>query len=328
MKKRCVFSMFCLVIIPFFLIASSVSAGEYKYPELPEKLTIGVLQIYTLPGDTDENIEKNINEMSRLIDEAVTGGAKIVVMPEYWAFGYVTKERLNEIAEPIPKGKLSSFLTKKAKEHGVYVVGGTLCEKGEGDKIYNTNLFIGPDGEIISTHRKVNLYSPLGEHLLFEAGDKFTVKKTSFGNAGVMICYDGDFPETPRLLKLMGAHIIFHVSAYETPCESWWTTLYNAHAMTNAVWLVQCCSVGDFSDGHIHTFGMSRVLAPNGEVVAKATYYPPKTPPEQMKSEVLLATIDYRGGLEKGRAEFESLTFDRRPDLYGPLTNPTWFQIK
>jgi predicted amidohydrolase len=306
-----------------FCDTPAVAAQEYKYPELPEKLTIGVCQIHLLRGDGpngDVNIDRNIREMSRLIDEAVARGAGIVVVPEYWAFGYVDKETLHKIAEPVPGGKLTSFMRNKAKEHRVHLVGGTVIEKGEGGRIHNTNIFIGPDGDILSTHRKAHLYTPLGEHLVFSAGDKFGITKTPWGNAGIMICYDGDFPEVPRLLKLMGAHILFELAAYETPCESWWTDLYKAHAMTNAVWLVQACDVGKCMDDKVHLFGKSRILSPNGKVVAEATYYPPDTPVEKMESEVLLVTIDYQKGLEKGRKKLQCLTNDRRPDLYGPLT--------
>ena len=62
-----------------------------------------------------------------------------------------------------------------------------VIEKGEGDKIYNTNIFIDPNGNILSTHRKAHLYTPLDEHLVFSSGNKFTVTKTPWGNIGIMI---------------------------------------------------------------------------------------------------------------------------------------------
>jgi predicted amidohydrolase len=289
--------------------------------QLPEKLTIGLVQIKSLPGDTDKNIEANVLSMSQLIDVAVAGGAEVVIIPEYWPFGFQTFERLNEIAEPVPAGRLSTFLIEKAKQHHIYLVGGTICERGEQGGLYNSNLFLSPDGSILGKRSKVNLYSQLGEDTIFTPGDGFSLCKTSFGNAAVMICYEGDFPETPRLLRLMGAHILFLVAAYESPLENWWQTLYNAHALTNAVWVIQVGLVGKFEwmGAQVHSFGMSRIIAPTGEIIATATHYPADTPLEDMSSEVKVVTLDYRKLLEIGRANQGCLTLDRRPDLYGGL---------
>jgi predicted amidohydrolase len=303
---------------------NGVSMTTNDISGLPEKLTVGLLQIKSLPGSSDANIDANIAEMSRLIDVAAAGGAELVILPEYWPFGFQTFKRLNEIAEPVPGGHLSTFLIEAARQYKLYLAGGTICERGKDGHLYNTNLFISPQGLILSKHSKANLYSQLGEDTIFKAGGEFSVSKTDFGNVGVMICYEGDFPETPRALKLMGAHILLHVAAYESPLENWWQTLYDAHALTNATWLIQVGLVGNFEwmGSEVHSFGMSRVIAPTGEVIASATHYPAGTPFEQMKSEVKVVTLDYRRMLEIARANQECLTIDRRPDLYGALVQP------
>jgi predicted amidohydrolase len=69
----------------------------------------------------------------------------------------------------------------------------------------------------------------------------------------------------------------------------------------------------------VHSFGMSRIIAPTGEIIATATHYPADTPLEDMSSEVKVVTLDYRKLLEIGRANQGCLTLDRRPDLYGGL---------
>jgi len=302
-----------------------------NYSNVAEKFTIGICQIHLLKGDGpdgDKNIERNIDEMSRLIDQAVEEGAELLVLPEYWAYGYIDHDTLRRIAEPVPGGKLTSFLIKKAKQHKVYINGGTVPEKIDGRKVGNTNLLIGPDGEILSKYSKVHLYTPLDEHLIFASGDSFKVTKTPWGNFGTLICFDGDFPEDWRIMKLMGANMIFEVACYESPLEGWWTDLYKANAMTNNLWLCQVCAVGKNTFPHdVNLFGMSRIVAPNGRVVAQATYYPAETPIEEMKSEVLTVTVNLREELEKSSAA-ECITTERRPDFYGPLTVPSWFQAK
>jgi nitrilase len=292
--------------------------------ELPERLLVGLVQMKALPGDTDENISANMIEMSRLIDEAAAGGAEVIVLPEYWPFGFLPADRLNAIAEEVPGGRLSTFLIEKAQQHRVYLIGGTICEQDGQGRLYNSNLFIAPDGEVVNKRSKVNLYSQLGEDKVFAPGNSFSVCKTRFGNAAVMICYEGDFPETPRLLRLMGAHIVFHIAAYESPLENWWQKLYDAHTLTNAIWLIQVGLVGNYEwmGEKIHCFGLSRVVAPTGDIIASATHYPVGTPFEAMKSEVLLVSLDYRSKLETARSAQDCLTIDRRPDLYGPLVLP------
>ncbi len=292
--------------------------------DLPATLTLGLVQSVARPGTTDEAISGNVLEMGHLVDEAARRGAEVVILPEYWPFGFIPAERLHAVAEPVPSGPLSTFLTEKAKQHHVFVCGGTICERGSRDEIYNTNLLIDPRGQLIGRHSKVNLYSPLGEHQLFAAGHDFSVVQTAFGNVGVMTCYDGDFPETSRLLRLRGAHILLQVAAYESPLESWWQILYEAHALANSVWLVQVGLAGNYQwlGADVHCFGMSRVVAPTGSVVDAATYYPAQTPQEQMHSEVKVVRLDYRQALIQARAQQDCLIFDRRPDLYAQLAEP------
>jgi len=292
--------------------------------DLPETLAVGLAQSVARPGTTDDAIRQNVLEMGQLIDEAARRGAEVVILPEYWPFGFIPADRLHAIAETVPSGPLSSFLIEKARQHHIYVCGGTICERGSGGKIYNTDLLIDPRGHLIGRHPKVNLYSPLGEDRLFTAGDDFSVVQTAFGNVGVLTCYDGDFPETSRLLRLKGAHIIFQVAAYESPLENWWQVLYAAQALANSVWLIQVGLAGNYQwfGADVHCFGMSRVVAPTGEVVDSATYYPANTPQEQMQSEVKVVRLDYRRALIRARTQQDCLIFDRRPDLYAALAAP------
>jgi predicted amidohydrolase len=275
--------------------------------KVSEKLTLGICQIHILRGDGpegDKNIARNINEMSELIDEAAAKGAELVVLPEYWACGCIDRDTLQRIAELIPGGRFASFLIEKAKQHNIYINGGSVPEKLDGGRIGNTNIFIDPNGNILSKYSKVHLYSPLSEHLAFTPGDSFKVTNTPWGNFGTLICFDGDFPEDWRIMKLMGADMVFEVACYESPCETWWTDLYKAHAITNTLWICQVCAVGKCTfPTDVNFFGMSRIVAPNGRVVAEGTYYPPETPLNKMKSEVLTVTVNLREELEKASAQ-------------------------
>src|SRR5512135_1627416 len=88
--------------------------------DLPETLTLGLVQSVARPGTTDEAIGHNVLEMGELIDEAARRGAEVVILPEYWPFGFIPAERLHAIAEPVPSGPLSTCLVDKARQHHIH----------------------------------------------------------------------------------------------------------------------------------------------------------------------------------------------------------------
>ena len=116
----------------------------------------------------------------------------------------------------------------------------------------------------------------------------------------------------------MGADIVFHISAYESPCENWWEKFYPAAALQNVVWAVLCNTVGDtVLDGKpLHLFGRSRIIAPDGEIVAEAPYVP-----QGVKSDsyLLVTTIQAKRRLDEARTKFGNFVKDRRPEVYGAL---------
>jgi len=225
---------------------------------------------------------------------------------------------MHKFKQPIP-GEYTDFLAEKAREHSFYVVAG-MPERGQRRAMHNSAVLISDKGQLLAKHRKVHLYTPLGENKTWTAGDRFTVVDTKIGRIGLLICYDGDFPESWRTNALMGAELVFHISAYESPCESWWERFYPAAALQNILWAVLCNNVGDtVSDGRpVHFFGRSRIIAPNGETHAEA---PNVSPGERGESFLLVDRLDAKRQLEETRRNLKNLVVDRRPELYGMLTN-------
>ena len=109
-----------------------------------------------------------------------------------------------EVAEPVP-GPSTEYFGKLARKHGLYIVAG-LYERA-GSLVYNVAVLIGPDGDVAGVYRKVTL--PTGEVERGVApGDDYPVFDTSLGRIGMMVCYDGFFPEVARELANRGAEII------------------------------------------------------------------------------------------------------------------------
>lgn len=138
-----------------------------------------------------------------LIADAARQKADLVVLPETLTY-YGTGLSMVECAEPIP-GPSTEYFGSLAKKHDLYVVAGLL----ERDRhlVYNVAVLIGPDGKIVGKYRKVCL--PRGEiDAGLQPGNEYPVFDTRFGKVGMMVCYDGFFPEVARQLSNRGAEVI------------------------------------------------------------------------------------------------------------------------
>lgn len=150
-----------------------------------------------------KSAEANRQAYVKFIEEAARQKADLVVLGETLTYVSAGKTYA-EAAEPIP-GPSTAFFGQLAKKHGLYLVPGLLERSGH--LVYNVSVLIGPDGEIVGKYRKVTL--PDGEWKGGVApGRDYPVFDTRFGKVGMMICYDGFFPEVARQLTLNGAEVI------------------------------------------------------------------------------------------------------------------------
>lgn len=137
-----------------------------------------------------------------LIEAAAKQRVDFLVLPE--VLTYAGGSTYAECAEPIP-GPSTVFFGKLAKQHNLHLVPG-LIER-DGHLIYNVAVLIGPDGNLIGKYRKVCL--PRGEiEGGIQPGHEYPVFDTKLGKVGMMVCYDGFFPEVARELSNRGAEVI------------------------------------------------------------------------------------------------------------------------
>lgn len=138
-----------------------------------------------------------------LIARAGAQKADLIVLGETLTYAWLGK-KMHECAEPIP-GPSTQYFGELASKHNLYIVAG-LIER-EGHLIYNTAALLGPDGQLAGKYRKVAL--PRSE---IDAGvcpgHDYPVFDTRFGKLGMMVCYDGFFPEVARELTNRGAEVI------------------------------------------------------------------------------------------------------------------------
>jgi len=181
-----------------------------------------------------------------------------------------------------------------------------LSEKARAT-IYNTAVFIGPDG-LIGKYRKMYLptHSVFEEKRHFRSGNQIAVFDTPLGKIGLCICYDIFFPEVARMVRLQGAELIVCISASPAVRRSYFEILTAARAIENTAFLAYVNLVG-VEDG-LQFWGGSRLVSPTGDLLAKAKYD---------EEDFVLCDVRY-SDLRSAEAFIPTLR-DLRPELFDQL---------
>lgn len=223
------------------------------------------VQIFIEPNNIKANIDKTCEWLIKAKKEH---GAELVVFPEDVTTGFAPNmpiEEFYEILEPIPGDSIKP-VQKLAKELGVHVVL-PLYERGEvKNTIYNSSILIDDKGEILANYRKTHPFPT--EREWTTPGNEVVVVDTKLGKIGMVICYDGDFPELSRVCALKGAEIITRPSALMRSFEIWELT-NKARAYDNHVYILAPNAVGADAAGN-HFFGSSMIVNPIGQTIALA----------------------------------------------------------
>jgi predicted amidohydrolase len=227
------------------------------------------VQIAITPNDVQANIDKGITWLKRAVAEY---GAELVVFPETVTTGYETDlapEDLWDLVDEAP-GRITGAIQAAAKELEVYVVWPSYRRGGKRGEVYNSAILIGPDGEIAGIYDKTHP-APWERREgggWVKMGNRADVFKTKLGNIGMMICYDGDFPELARLLAVKGAEVIIRASAFQRSYDIWYIT-NSARAYDNHVYVVASNLVGPDARGN-YGFGHSMIVNPIAWRLAQA----------------------------------------------------------
>lgn len=220
----------------------------------PPSRVVKVVAVHMLPREGREPLEKP-KLFAPLIEEAGRQKVDLVVLPETLTY-YGTGKPMHECAEPVP-GPSTQYFGGLAKKHHLHIVAGLL--ERDGRAVYNVAALIGPDGNLIGKYRKVTL--PRGEITEgITPGNEYPVFDTSIGKVGMMICYDGFFPEVARALSVNGAEII------AWPVWGCNPKLASARACENHVYVVSSTYTDPKNDWMI-----SGIYDHYGDVLAKAT---------------------------------------------------------
>jgi predicted amidohydrolase len=272
-------------------------------------LQVGIAQWLAAPGEPKRNLQVALD----MIDLASARGVELLVLPELWPCGYdpaTLPDDARQAAEP-RDGPRRERLAAAARTAHLWLVAGSVPELDEGGDLYNTALVFNPEGDLVTWHRQAHLYPPTMESTIFRPGDRLTTfEDPALGVVGVVVHFDGDFPEVARTLALRGARLVVAPSAYEVEGATTWDVLYPALALANSQWWIQANQCGAHATTTL--LGASRIVAPTGTVVVEATRAVPGCthPPELLVQRIDLHLAYQKDGigtlLEEGR----------RPQLY------------
>ena len=238
---------------------------------------LGSFNMALLQLDTQDDKAANLKRIGEMIDEAAGKRAQFVCMPEMANYIGIGDGPFQN-AEDVPGGPTADLFRDKAKQHGIWIHGGSIPERIPGEKrVYNTTVVFNPKGEIVAKYRKIHLYDinvkngiSFMESDTIKAGDDIVNFDSEFGPMGLAICYDIRFPEIYRLLTLRGAKLIFNPAEFNIfTGKDHWECLVRARAIENVCYMV---APGQFGPKKtFHTSGRSIVVDPWGNVIAKAS---------------------------------------------------------
>jgi len=225
-------------------------------------------------NSTDE-YDRNLEVAERLVRGAAAEGAELVVLPEKWTV-LGSPEAIRSCAEPLD-GPALTAAAGWAGELGIHLVAGSVPEiVPDREKLANTSVMFGPDGERRAVYRKIHMFDvevgdvEYRESAIEEAGDEIAVGEAGGVMVGLTICYDLRFPELYRILTLRGARVITVPSAFtERTGRDHWEVLIRARAVEDQVFMVAAGQIG-FAPPHYRSYGRSMIVDAWGVVMSQA----------------------------------------------------------
>lgn len=191
-----------------------------------------------------EDKAENLNRAYREIKQAAALGAELVILPEMFCVPYITA-RFPDYAETAD-GEAQTMLQQAARECGVWLIGGSICELNDG-RYYNTSFVYNAQGECVAKHRKAHLFDIdirggqyFKESDVLSAGNGATVFDSPWGKIGLGICFDIRFTKQAEEMIDQGARMLIYPAAFNmTTGPRHWELLFRARAVDG-----QCYAIG------------------------------------------------------------------------------------
>ena len=218
------------------------------------------------------NVAGNLGEARRLIAKAAEQGARLVVLPEFFAIMGMNEQDKVTVREQPGSGVIQSFMSETARKHKIWLVGGSIPLVADApDKVRNTCLVFDETGAQVARYDKIHLFNlDLGNERYHEAktiepGNQVVVVDSPFGRIGLAVCYDLRFPELFRAMHDVDI-IVLPAAFTETTGKMHWEVLVRARAIENLAYVVAAAQGGYHVSGR-ETHGNSMIVDPWGRVL-------------------------------------------------------------
>ncbi len=288
---------------------SRSAAGASPAPAARTTLRVACVQL-----NTRQHVAANVRVAAALVVAAADQGARLVVLPETWAY----KGRGDGILATAegPEGPSSRALAAVAARRGVWLLAGSVYEPAPGGLVANVSALFDPAGELRAVYRKVHLFDVTSGAVQYRESDEvapgaqlvtaeITAEDGTPVRLGLSICYDLRFPGLYAALALRGAQILCVPSAFTAYTgAAHWEVLLRARAIENGCFVVAPDQVGEHLPGRA-CYGHSMIVDPWGDVLAR----------RDEGVGICVADLDL-GRLAEVRAQIPALDH-RRPDVYG-----------
>lgn len=235
------------------------------------------MNIAALQMTSVANVEANFNTARQLLESARTKGALLAALPENFAIMGRKESEKVAVAEAMGEGPIQAFLGHCARELGLWIIGGTIPLRIEGDpdRVAAASLVFDDHGRCVARYDKIHLFDvdlPDREERYRESatiapGRQPVVVATPVGRLGLAVCYDVRFPELFRILQAQGAEILSLPSAFTAPTgRAHWELLVRARAVENLCYVLAPAQSGHHDNGR-ETWGESMIVDPWGHVL-------------------------------------------------------------
>jgi len=220
------------------------------------------------------NVENNLARLRSYLSAAQLKGAKLVVLPENFAFMGRQEEDKLAISESFGAGKIQDVVAELAKQFKLWIIAGTISLLGTGSRVRASCLVYDDAGMCVARYDKIHLFDVdvsgqevYRESSAVEPGHELVVVETPIGRVGLSVCYDLRFPELYRQLVLRGAEIFAVPAAFTAVTgAAHWDILCRARAIENLCYVLAANQGGLHENGR-QTYGHSMIVEPWGGVI-------------------------------------------------------------
>lgn len=240
---------------------------QQRIAALTKAFKVAAIQMASGP-----NVTGNLAEARRLVANAAASGAKLVVLPEFFAIMGMNERDKVAVRETPGEGVIQQFLSETARQHKIWLVGGSIpLAASADDKVLNSCLVYDETGALAGRYDKIHLFNlELGnesynEAATIEAGRDVVVIDSPFGRIGLAVCYDLRFPEMFRAMADVDI-IVLPAAFTATTGKVHWEALVRARAIENLSYVIAAAQGGYHVNGR-ETHGHSMVVDPWGRVL-------------------------------------------------------------